>query len=153
VARTKTFLMWFYLLINYYMWPMKLVWWCVTGTPPGNHMGIKMRNCKHLETLLFLYTYRAFLLFIIYLYQQINNLETLFNAACLNLSIILVFNLKNCSISEMGRMVLFLIWRNFCSLSLVLERVLRVAVLGVCQGSNFSTWSTILKCYVHYIKN
>jgi hypothetical protein len=69
-------------------------------------MGIKTRNCKHLETLLFLCTYHAFLLFIIYLYQQINNLETLFNAACLNLSIILVFNFKNCCISETGSMVL-----------------------------------------------
>jgi len=36
----------------------------------------------------------TFLLFIIYLYQQINNLETLFNATCLDLSIIVVFNLK-----------------------------------------------------------
>jgi len=45
---------------------------------------IKTRNCEHLETLLFLCTY-----------QQINNLETLFNAACLNLIIILIFNLKN----------------------------------------------------------
>ena len=69
-------------------------------------MGIKTRNCKHLETLLFVCTYRAFLLFIIYLYQQINNLETVFNAACLNLSIILVFKLKNCGVSKMGRIVL-----------------------------------------------
>ena len=65
---------------------MELIWCRVTGTPTGNHVGIKTRNCKHLETLLFICMYRAFVLFIIYLYQQINNLETLFNAACLNLS-------------------------------------------------------------------
>ena len=81
---------------------MKLVWCRVTVSTTGNDVVIKTRNCKHLETLLFLCTYHAFLLFIIYLYQQINNLETLFNAACLDLSIILVFNFKNCSISEMS---------------------------------------------------
>jgi hypothetical protein len=89
------------------MWPMELLWCCVTGTPPGNLMGINTRNYARLETVLFLCTYLACLLFIIYLYQQINKLKPpLFNAACFDLSIILVFNLKSHSISEMGSMVL-----------------------------------------------
>jgi len=131
VAKTKTSLMWFYLLIIYYMWPMKLIWCRVTGTRTGNHVGIKTRNCKHLEVLLFLCTYHAFLLFfIIYLYQQINNLETLYNAACLNLSIIVVFNLKNCRISEMGSMVIPFELEKF----LLFEPCVRAGVESSCIG-------------------
>ena len=136
----KHFLVWFYLLINYCVWPTKLVWCRVTGTPTGNHVGTITRNCKHLETLLFLCTYHAFLLFIIYLFKQINNLETLFNAACLNLSIF-IFNLRNCSISEMGSVVLPFELEKF----LLFEPCVRAGVEsscmgGVYQGSNFSTW-------------
>jgi len=109
---------------------MKLIWCCVTGTPTGNHVGIKTRNCKHLETLLVLCTYHAFLLFFIYLYQEINNLETLFNAACLDLSIIMVFNLKNCSISEMGSMVIPFELEKF----LFFEPCVRAGVESSCIG-------------------
>jgi hypothetical protein len=63
-------------------------------------------------------------MFIVYLYQQINNLKTpLFNAASLDLSIILVFNLKSLRISEMGSMV-FPFESEICALlSLLLERL------------------------------
>jgi hypothetical protein len=66
-------------------------------------------------------------------------LETLFNAACLNLIIILIFNFKNFSISEMDSMVLPFGLEKFLLYGPCVELVLRVAVLGVCHGSNFFT--------------